>query len=106
MLSAMAGSMIRVGGLHEVERRQRQRDAVRDRERRDDDDELADGAAEQQQPDQEEQVVRTDQDVIDAGRQHSPTTASAPCRVPVKYSKPVRPLLEDRLRQRGCPRTR
>ena len=34
MLSAMAGSMMRAGGVDDVQRRERQRDAVRDRERR------------------------------------------------------------------------
>ena len=53
----------------EVQRRERQRDAVRDGERGDDERELAERAAEQQQPDEEQQVVRTDQDVVDARRQ-------------------------------------
>ena len=56
----------------EVERGQRQRDAVRHGERRHDDDELPGRAAEQQQADEEQQVIRSDEDVTDAGRQEPP----------------------------------
>ena len=56
----------------EVQRRERQRDAVRDGERGDDERQLAERAAEQQQADQEQQVVGADQDVVDAGGQELP----------------------------------
>ena len=42
MLSAMSGSMMLPGGRQDVERRQRERDAVPDRERRDDEARAAD----------------------------------------------------------------
>ena len=71
------------------------------RERGDDDRELADRAAEQQQPDQEQQMIRADQDVVDAGRQELlRSTANAPCRVPAKYSNRGAAAVENRLRQR------
>ena len=49
---------------HDVQRRERQRDAVRDRERRHHQRQLTDGPAEQQQADEKQQVVGTDQDVV------------------------------------------
>ena len=56
----------------DVERRQRQRDAVPDRERRDDQRQAPERAAEEQQADQEQDVVRADQDVLDARRDERP----------------------------------
>ena len=91
MLSAIAGSMIRAGGADDVQRGERQREAVRDRERRDDDREPPDGAAEQQQADQEQQMIGADQDVVDAGRHEPADDREAPWRVPAKYSNVVRP---------------
>ena len=71
MLSAIAGSMIRAGGRDDVQRGERQRDAVSDGERRHDERQPPDRAAEQQQPDEKQQMVRADQDVMDA-RRHEP----------------------------------
>ena len=68
MLSAMAGSMMRRRRRHDVERRQRQRDAVPDREGRDDAEQAPPAAAEEQQADQEQDVIRPDQDVMDSRR--------------------------------------
>ena len=49
---------------HDAERRQRQRNAVPDSERGDDANEDLPVAAEEQQSDQEQDVVRSDQDVL------------------------------------------
>ena len=74
----------------EVQRRERQRDAVGDRERRDDDREPPDRSAEQQQADEEQQVVGSDQDVVDAGRDELADAPRArPAGVPAKYSNPA-----------------
>ena len=67
MLSAIAGSMMLAGGVTRFERRQRQRDAVADRERRDDLRARHQRTAEQQQSDQEQDVIGPDQDVVNAG---------------------------------------
>ena len=93
MLSAIAGSTIARRRREDVQRRQRQRDAVRDRERGHDRNQLADRPAEQQQADEEQQVIGADQDVMDA-RRHEPLARrrSVPCRVPAKYSNRVRDL--------------
>ena len=63
----MAGSMMLGWRRHDIERRQRQRDAVPDRERRDDAHERAPRAAEQQQSDQEQDVIGPDQNVMRPG---------------------------------------
>ena len=52
----------------DVQRLERERDAVRDGERGHDHRELADRTAEQQQADEKQQVIGADQDVMDAGR--------------------------------------
>ncbi len=68
MLSAMAGSMMRAGGIDDLQRRERQRHAVAERECGHDRQQARDAAAEQQQADDEEDVVGPDGDVVDAGR--------------------------------------
>ena len=101
MLSAIAGSMICAGGVTRFERRQRQRDAVRDGERGDDQRQPPDRAAEQQQSDQEQQMVGPDQDVVDAGRHETCwTTARTPWRRAGEIFEPRLAAIEDRLRQR------
>ena len=57
---------------HEIERRQRQRDAVRHGESGDDQQQLPQRSAEQKQSDQKQQVVRADQDVVNSGRHELP----------------------------------
>ena len=78
MLSAIAGSMAFAGGITIPQRRQRQRDAVGYGKRGDDQQQLFHRAAEQEQARQEQQVIRTNKDVVDAGRdellQHRPHT--------------------------------
>ena len=68
MLSAMAGSMMRAGRIDDLQRRERQRDAVAERERGHDRQQARDAAAEQQQADDEEDMIGSDGDVMDAGR--------------------------------------
>ena len=68
MLSAIAGSMTCAGGVTDPERRERQRDAVAEREGGDDQQQPPHGPAEQEQPDDEEDVVGADGDVMDARR--------------------------------------
>ena len=79
MLSAIAGSMIRGGGRDQIQRRERQRDAVSDGKGGDDERQPPDRPAKQQQPDEKQQMVRADQDVMNAGRHEtSGTTARTP----------------------------
>src|SRR5688572_27278555 len=52
----------------DVEGGQRESDAVRDRERRYHNKQAAHGATQQQQPNQEQQVIRADQNMVDAFR--------------------------------------
>ena len=68
MLSAMAGSMMRAGRIDDLQRGERQRDAVAERERGHDRQQPREAAAEQQQADDEEDVIGPDGDVMDAGR--------------------------------------
>jgi hypothetical protein len=93
MLSAMAGSTIASRRRHDVERRERQRDAVGDREGGDDEQQAPGRSAEQQQPDQKQQMLGAYQDMVKSGRQEFRKTAIRPCRVPPKYSNWPRPRL-------------
>ena len=98
MLSAIAGSMSRAGGLTMLSAASDSvmlcatvNEVTMTRE-------LPDRAAEQQQADEEQQVVGTDQDVVNARRARTcATTANAPWRVPAKYSKLGRAGVENRL---------
>ena len=104
MLSAIAGSMIRAGGLtmlRAASERVRLWATVNDRH---DQDELTGGAAEQEQADEEEQMVRPDDDVPDAGGQqplHDGERALTRAR---EVLEPAASRVEDRLGQ--CCRLR
>ena len=50
--------------IEHIQHRQRQRDAVRERKRRDHDKQLPERSAEQQQTDQKQHMVGTDKDVV------------------------------------------
>ena len=104
MLSAMAGSMRRAGGVTMFSAASDSVMLCATVNAVTTSSELPDRAAEQQQADEEQQVIGADQDVMDAGRARTcSTTASTPCRVPAKYSKCGVPAVEDRLRVSVSP---
>ena len=78
MLSAIAGSMMRAGGLTRLSAASDSVMLCATVNAVTISSELAERAAEQQQPDQEQQMVGADQDVVDAGGQELRTTANAP----------------------------
>ena len=66
----------------DVERRQRERDAVADRERRDDADQRQPGATEEQKANEEQDVIGSDEDGGAPDGMNVFITAIAPCVVP------------------------
>ena len=60
------------GRIHQPERGERQRDRVRERERRHDEEQPLQRPSKQDQTDEKEDVIRPDEDVMDARRQEPP----------------------------------
>src|SRR5437588_12660090 len=88
------------GLRHQIQRSQRQWDAVRDSERGDDDHELPEAAAQTQETDEKQNMLRADQNVLNArGKELAHHRQSA-----LPSARKVRDLwmtvVEDRLRQR------
>ena len=100
MLRAIAGSMIRAGGRDEIQRGERQRDAVGDGERRHDERQPPDRPAEQQQPDQKQQMVRADQDVVNPGGHEPADDGQDALPAAGEVFEPRLAAIENRLRER------
>ena len=83
--------------LNDVERCERERDAVSDRERRNDGREAPHGAAEQQQPEQKQDVIGPDQDVLDAGLNEGAYDRPSAGRGASVVGEPLAARIEDRL---------